>query len=258
MNAKSTGITAGRKVLIAVLIAADAALFAIGAVTIPKHFHSAETSNDLYASAQTTPARNDAGHGVQVFSDDPQPQTEPPEQAEPAQQQQQPGKAQQQEPAEPEGQAQDAALSTGERPDLGDFLWYTDGVFYEGVPADAARIDRDAVSGGWKAIILYDPENAHDASAMEFLNVDISEETGNVSLVLDWYSIFLSKEGQSIDESDMQDSVFTGAWEGAGLWASGSGTILLTEFYAANNKQYAVGTMDTPDGIPAYVALVRP
>ena len=32
----------------------------------------------------------------------------------------------------------------------------------------------------------------------------------------------------------------------------------LTQFYELNRKQYAVGTMDTPDGIPALVALVRP
>ena len=43
-----------------------------------------------------------------------------------------------------------------------------------------------------------------------------------------------------------------------GLWASGAGTIRLTQFYEKNGKQYAIGTMDTPDGIPALVALVRP
>ena len=43
-----------------------------------------------------------------------------------------------------------------------------------------------------------------------------------------------------------------------GLWASGAGTIRLTQFYEQSGKQYAIGTMDTPDGIPALVALVRP
>ncbi len=41
------------------------------------------------------------------------------------------------------------------------------------------------------------------------------------------------------------------ATESGGLWASGAGTIRLTLFYELNRMQYAVGTMDTPDGIPA-------
>ena len=56
----------------------------------------------------------------------------------------------------------------------------------------------------------------------------------------------------------MEDSVFLGKWENGGLWASGAGTIRLTQFYEQSGKQYAIGTMDTPDGIPALVALVRP
>jgi hypothetical protein len=32
----------------------------------------------------------------------------------------------------------------------------------------------------------------------------------------------------------------------------------LTRFYELNGKQYAVGTMDTSDGIPASIAMARP
>jgi len=150
-------------------------------------------------------------------------------------------------------------LSTTKRPDLGDFLWYTEDVFYDGVPADKAVIDEfNYLIGGWKGFIIYDPDNITGDNAMEFLNVYIEGTENNLSLTLDWYLMFISGEGSGYDETDMEDSVFNGKWENEGLWASGPGTIYLTEFYELNNKQYAVGTIDTPDGIPAFIALVRP
>lgn len=155
--------------------------------------------------------------------------------------------------------AEGAALSTEERPDLEDFLWYVEGVLYDGIPAEAASIaELGAVTGGWKALIIYDPDNTHDSSAMELLNLNILGPADNVNLTLDWYLIFWLDESESFDETDMEDSTFTGIWENGGLLASGAGTLRLTDFYTQNGKQFAIGTMDTPDGIPAYVALVRP
>jgi hypothetical protein len=151
------------------------------------------------------------------------------------------------------------SLSTEERPDLEDFLWYTEDVAYNGVPADANIIDNiGPLTGSWKALILYDPDNEYDAGAMEFLNIALAGTAESLSLTLDWYQIFWTNEGESFDETDMEDSVFSGKWESGGLWASGAGTIRLTQFYEQSGKQYAVGTMDTPDGTPALVALVRP
>ena len=153
----------------------------------------------------------------------------------------------------------DTSLSTEERPDLEDFLWYTEDVAYDGVPSDANIIDSiDLLTGSWKALIVYDPNNEYDAGAMEFLNIALAGTAESLSLTLDWYQIFWANEGESFDESDMEDSVFLGKWETGGLWASGAGTIRLTQFYEQSGKQYAIGTMDTPDGIPALVALVRP
>lgn len=93
---------------------------------------------------------------------------------------------------------------------------------------------------------------------MEFLNVSLAGTAESLSLTLDWYRIFWANEGESFDETDMEDGIFNGKWESGGLWASGAGTIRLTQFYTQNEKQFAIGTMDTPDGIPALVALVRP
>ena len=151
------------------------------------------------------------------------------------------------------------SLSTEERPDLEDFFWYTEDVAYEGVPAEANIIDNmSPLTGSWKALIIYDPNNEYDAGAMEFLNIALAGTADSLSLTLDWYQIFWANEGESFDETDMEDGVFNGKWEKGGLWVSGAGTIRLTQFYELHGKQYAVGTMDTPDGTPALVALVRP
>jgi len=159
----------------------------------------------------------------------------------------------------PAPEATGVSLSTEERPDLEDFLWYTEDVLYSGVPSDAAAITGlNTLTGGWKALIIYDPDNSMDSNAYEFLNIALAGTADDLSLTLDWYLIFWGGEGESFDETDMEDTVFSGKWENGGLWASGAGTIHITQFYSLHDKQYAIGTMDTPDGTPAFIALVRP
>lgn len=168
-------------------------------------------------------------------------------------------RAEQTESVTPSPEEIGVSLSTEERPDLEDFLWYTEGVAYDGVPADASIIDKiGPLTGSWKALIFYDPNNEYDAVAMEFLNIALAGTAESLNLTLDWYQIFWANEGESFDETEMEDGRFSGKWENGGLWASSGGTIRLTQFYELNGKQYAVGTMDTPGGIPALVALVRP
>ncbi|NCC20752.1 hypothetical protein EOM33_07025 [Candidatus Saccharibacteria bacterium] len=223
-----------KKGLIAALIAANVIMLVVGILTIPPNLRSAD------------------GKGP------PAPGTEQTAPVTPLQEEQTPPETVESgdilAPEETGG-----SLSTEERPDLEDFLWYTEDVAYVGVPSDANIIDNiDPLTGGWKAVIIYDPNDEYDAGAMEFLNIALAGTAENLSLTLDWYQIFWANEGESFDESDMEDSVFLGKWETGGLWASGAGTIRLTQFYEQSGKQYAIGTMDTPDGIPALVALVRP
>ena len=224
----------GNKILPAILIAANLLMLVIGIITIPPNLQSAAVKESPVPKVeQATPV-------------EPSPVEEaPPEDAENG--------------SIPAPEETGVSLSTEERPDLEDFLWYTEDVAYDGVPSDANIIDSiDLLTGSWKALIVYDPNNEYDAGAMEFLNIALAGTAESLSLTLDWYQIFWANEGESFDESDMEDSVFLGKWETGGLWASGVGTIRLTQFYELNGKQYAIGTMDTPDGIPALVALVRP
>jgi hypothetical protein len=224
----------GNKILPAILIAANLLMLVIGALTIKPNLRSAAGEEpSLPRVEQTSPATPSLEKEA------------PPAATESG--------------SIPAPEKTGASLSTEERPDLEDFLWYTEDVAYNGVPSDADIIDNiGSLTGGWKAIIIYDPNNEYDAGAMEFLNFAFAGTAESLSLTLDWYQIFWANEGESFDETDMEDSVFSGKWENGGLWASGAGTIRLTQFYEQNGKQYAVGTMDTPDGIPALVALVRP
>ena len=223
-----------KKGLIAVLITANVIMLVVGILTIPPNLRSADGKEPpAPGTEQTTPVT-----------------PSPKEEAPPT-------------PTEsgdiPAPEETDTSLSTEEHPDLEDFLWYTEDVAYDGVPSDANIIDSiDLLTGSWKALIVYDPNNEYDAGAMEFLNIALAGTAESLSLTLDWYQIFWANEGESFDETDMEDGVFNGKWENGGLWASGAGTIHLTQFYELNGKQYAVGTMDTPDGTPALVALVRP
>lgn len=223
-----------KKGLIAVLITANVIMLVVGILTIPPNLRSADRKEPpAPGTEQTTPVT-----------------PSPKEEAPPT-------------PTEsgyiPTPEETDTSLSTEEHPDLEDFLWYTEDVAYDGVPSDANIIDSiDLLTGSWKALIVYDPNNEYDAGAMEFLNIALAGTAESLSLTLDWYQIFWANEGESFDESDMEDSVFLGKWENGGLWASGAGTIHLAQFYELNGKQYAVGTMDTPDGTPALMALVRP
>ena len=223
-----------KKGLIVALIAANVIMLVVGVFTIPP--------NLLSVDAKGTPAPGT--EQTVPITPSPEEQTTP---------------ATTESGGVPSPEETGASLSTEKRPDLEDFLWYTEDVAYDGVPSDANIIDNiDPLTGGWKAIIIYDPNDEYDAGAMEFLNIALAGTAENLSLTLDWYQIFWASEGESFDETDMEDTVFNGKWENGGLWASGAGTIRLTQFYEKNGIQYAVGTMDTPDGIPALVALVRP
>jgi hypothetical protein len=223
-----------KKGLIAVLIAANLLMLVIGILIIPPNLRSADGKDSpVPETEQTAPIT-------------PSPEEETPP-------------ATKESGSIPAPEVTGVSLSTEERPDLEDFLWYTEDVAYDGVPSDANIIDNiGSLTGSWKALIIYDPNNEYDAGAMEFLNVALAGAAESLSLTLDWYQIFWANEGESFDETDMEDGVFSGKWENGGLWASGAGTIRLTQFYEQNGKQYAVGTMDTPDGTPALVALVRP
>ncbi len=207
-----------KKGLIAVLIAANLLMLVIGVLTIP--------SNLRAASGKRSPVP----------------------------------KGEQTAPVSTEsGSKTGVSLSTGEHPGLEDFYWYTEDVMENGVPEGAQIIDNVAyVLGGWKGFILYDPDNSYGANSAELLNATIESSDDNLRLTLDWYLMLIPGETEAYDETDMEDIVFEGEWIGGGIQVFGRGELRLRRLYDLDGKQYAFGSLETPDGIPALVALVRP
>jgi hypothetical protein len=151
-----------------------------------------------------------------------------------------------------------ADYSTTERPDLGDFLWYLDGVYYDGSPDGSMPIsDFSELTGSWKALFYYDPENTVNAFGYEFLNVSLNGEADNVTMTLDWYMYV--GETEDYDKSGEADTLLTGSHDYDGITAGSEGYwIFLYAFYEYNGQQYALGYMELQSGEPTFVALVRP
>ena len=148
--------------------------------------------------------------------------------------------------------------STDAKPSLSDFMWYFDGVYANGIPSDAVFIyDSELLTGDWKGFIFYDPERIMNSYALEFMNVnlDISGQVANVKFSLHQYC----PENSEIIDVSGETLSYSGNFEAGAVFASGGGNVHIDSFYTmSDKKQYAVGYIDTVDGTPAYIALVRP
>lgn len=146
-------------------------------------------------------------------------------------------------------------LATTERPTVEDFSWVAE----DDLPYGSVELsDFDSITGGWKGLIIYDPDEIYDEYAVELLNVNINGSPDKLDLTFKWYLIFWEYESESYDLTDMDDTTFTGRWSDGTVWATGPGNVAIEGFYGTGTAQYATGYMDTPDGIPAFFALVRP
>lgn len=149
-------------------------------------------------------------------------------------------------------------LSTGERPTREEFRWYLDDVQKNGVWKDAVQFTGfDQMLGGWKAYIVYDPYRNMDSYAEEILNVELTGPAAEAHAVLDWYAMYWEGEAP-YDESKQEDSIFSGSYENGEWYLTGSGNIIISQFYTHGGKQYAFGTLLTPDGVIADLVLMRP
>ena len=149
--------------------------------------------------------------------------------------------------------------STLERPSEADFGWYEDICDAGTLPDNAVFLtDGNEVIGSWKGYIYYDFRDLDGSSADEYLNVTITVSGGDASLLLDWYQITWSGE-EPTDESQDEDTLFTGTWANGELHTDGNVPIHLLYFYRTDGaQQYAFGTLELSDGATGYIALVRP
>ena len=163
-------------------------------------------------------------------------------------------------PEEPDvSQPAGTDFSSSTRPELSDFYWYMDDVYYEGLPYGRTPITEfSKLTGGWKALFYYDPEGTMDAYGFDYLNVAIGGTVDSVQMKLDWYKTNFGGY-EEYDISDEEDTVLYGTFESGSLYISGDGNYMgITDFYYLNGRQYAVEFIDLQSGEPTYVALVRP
>lgn len=152
------------------------------------------------------------------------------------------------------------AVSTEERPSLSDFMWYFDGVYWNDIPEDAKYIsDSDMLQGSWKLFTWYYHNEGQDTYWIEFGNVSLDFDGDNVTVAVTPYIIYPPSGGDSIDLTENGVEKYSGKWDGNGLSANGAGNFHVTDFYTLDDgKQYAIGSIDEPDGTPTVIALVRP
>lgn len=148
-------------------------------------------------------------------------------------------------------------MHTDEYPNAADMRWYTADVMRNGVPAGVNRISslEDAMDG-WKGIIYNDLGNKFNSENIEFVNINIAGTEANLKARITTFAMFdVATEEVTTFDNDVE--VYTGKWQNGKIRATGAGTINITDMWEKDNHQYAVGTFDSPDGVPALVAMVR-
>ena len=150
--------------------------------------------------------------------------------------------------------------STSQRPSFNEFEWcYGQFGFIREAPEGANYIASvKDYNGGWKAMIIYNPDDPNGIFTRELDNVIITVDDNNlVQVVIDWY--LLAPDYSEISYlDDMEDSVFNGSVTNTGISANGPALINIDNFWNNNGKQYATGFLTTQDGTNAFLALVRP
>ena len=159
---------------------------------------------------------------------------------------------------EPEPVSSESAEELSE-PSLSDFMWYYDGVYWNGIPENSSRIsDSEYLFGNWKIFIWFDHEKDSDTYWIEFGNVDLDFNNDNVEVVVKPYMLYPPSGAEPVDLTDSGTDKYHGKFDGDVLNATGAGNFHITNFYTLNDgKQYAVGSIDEPDGTPTVIALVR-
>lgn len=118
--------------------------------------------------------------------------------------------------------------------------------------------DFSALKGGWKAVMISDPQNKREGMFTDYLNVEISGTDIDTVVTLKWRERLMSNSGGSVIDVSGYDSNLAGSFLGGEIEAVGSGKITLTDFYYDNGKEFAEGKYIWTDGVEGYIGLIRP
>ena len=150
--------------------------------------------------------------------------------------------------------------STRERPAFDEFEWCfgPEGVIYD-IPGGMEEIDDiSTCTGGWKALVIYNPTNKAGTYIRELDNFTILIADGKAEVIVDWYLMDIDT-GESYSEEDLEDTTFTGQVQDGEIYAlAGDAAMTINRFWTDGEKQYATGMIDLGDGTYAYAGLVRP
>ena len=156
--------------------------------------------------------------------------------------------------------AEAGQYSTYARPSFDEFEWCfgQNGLIY--TPSSGVDMITEPLgfTGGWKAMVIYNPSNYAGTFIRELDNVDIGVNGDAVDLTIDWY-LMSYDTSETYNEEDMEDTLFLGSVSGSGFnVSSGETTLTMNYFWKADGKEYALGTIQLPDYTSAYIALIRP
>ena len=147
---------------------------------------------------------------------------------------------------------------TTDYPALADFNWVTYDIAHGMLPTGMVRLENfEEIRGGWKMYIIDDPNGEYGSKIERLCICAFGEDENGKGIVIRWGTIYNGTSGDVYDDEG-PSSIYYGTWEYGVLDALGSGRVNITDFWYANDHEYAVGRMTWPDGIPALVFLVRP
>jgi len=143
-------------------------------------------------------------------------------------------------------------------PVLTDFDWVTYDIAHGMLPTGMVRLENfEEIRGGWKMYIIDDPGGEYGAEIERLCICAFGEDENGKGIAIRWGKIHNGKLGE-VYADESPSSIYYGTWEYGVLNALGSGSVTITDFWYANEHEYAVGRMTWPDAIPALVFLVRP
>ncbi|MBR3170562.1 MAG: zinc-ribbon domain-containing protein [Lachnospiraceae bacterium] len=141
---------------------------------------------------------------------------------------------------------------------LADFTWVTYDIAHGILPSGLDRLENfEEVEGGWKMYIIDDPDGTYDSPMERLCRCAFGADANGRCIGIRWDYIHNYHTDEGWDDKT-SDSFFYGPWDNGVFSGIGPGSITITDFWHANNHEYAVGRMTWPDGVPAVIFLVRP
>jgi len=140
---------------------------------------------------------------------------------------------------------------------MDDFAWYESDVSRNGFPPEAEQFtEYDRMRGGWKAYIIFDPDNSNGRRMDLLLYVMINGDQDHVTVECDWYWEHMLSETEGQYSAD-EPSYYFGNYEDGEIHATGAGKMDIRYFYDWNGKEYAIGVMESQAGVKAILCMVR-